>query len=303
MSREKDERSGIAELASALLGLSEDALDTGRNWAGPKLEKGRFWLRAVFLGLLLWPVILLLVSLATPAAAVDWLVATIALVVPSVILVALVVKWPFISVAIAAASARIAAARKLVGWLLLAVFFELAAGIYLAVVPVERAPELLVLRVLVIAALGVLTLSVRLLGIKGSPFARSMTAILVLLLVGITVAVFFGGVNGIAERLKESADAGRPQIVEVCPGEPESYNFGDGVTQLTLQSQDGCWSGWVITPPGATWRIDYSRPVDLMFIDGTVLLNRVPGQPRYHGVKEGVFRVRGSAQITVTIDN
>ncbi len=52
--------------------------------------------------------------------------------------------------------------------------------------------------------------------------------------------------------------------------------------------------GWIITPPGSEYRIDYNTPVIIEYVDGRKFI-RQPNQPAHDGVRptNGIFRLYG----------
>lgn len=90
----------------------------------------------------------------------------------------------------------------------------------------------------------------------------------------------------------------------VCPG-PEVYRFPDKVSQITVVARTDCWSGWVITPAGSSYRIDRdSGAIAYLFVNGD-FFRREKDEVSYFGVLRGIFRVKSeepfSQEITVTI--
>lgn len=89
-----------------------------------------------------------------------------------------------------------------------------------------------------------------------------------------------------------------------------NYEFAKDINQLVvpmivmrgkpLSREAG---GWVITPPGSEYRIDYDSPVNIEYIDGKVVRRR-PGEPAHDGVRptNGIFRLYGDGYATVTIE-
>ena len=53
--------------------------------------------------------------------------------------------------------------------------------------------------------------------------------------------------------------------------------------------------GWVITPPGSEYRIDFDSPVNIEYIDGRMVF-RKPGKPSWAGVRpaNSTFRIYGN---------
>ena len=229
----KDQTS-TQEFLTALLGLGSDSIHVVGERANPAIENGRLWLRRVILILVLWPALLILVSLISPEESVNTLVSSIAIGVPIVAFLALVLKWPLISVSIVAASTKFTVVRRILGGLLFAVFLELAAGIYFSIVPVRNAPELLSLRVLIITAMGVLALSVALLDKKEWRTARTAMWILSIVLALVTVISFLG-VDKTKELLTDTK-----QFVDEQDGDQSVAVRDEFVQKVLLVGEDQC---------------------------------------------------------------
>ncbi|MDP3991668.1 MAG: hypothetical protein Q8P66_02080 [Candidatus Colwellbacteria bacterium] len=178
---------------------------------------------------------------------------------------------------------------------------EIAIGAYFFFVPVENNRGL-VLGIPILAALMLFSLGLS----KGWRIIFFWLPVIVL--VGLTLH-FFSKEPWYQNWQTENAKAAPAEVkgidVNVCPGEPDSYNFGEGVTQITVQLQSGCWTGWVTTPPGSSYRVDLDplgSTAGIEFWDGTALVFK-QGAPQYVGTKRGIFRLRnnqGAEDATVT---
>lgn len=153
--------------------------------------------------------------------------------------------------------------------------------------------------------------------VMASPSGKIKTraiGVLSVVFVVLTVIFLFGGKSEFGDKLEaignDEAKAAPAEVkgtdANVCPGEPDSYNFGLGITQVTVRLQQGCWTGWVTTPPESSYRVDLGplgSTAGIEFWDGTALIFQ-QGEPQYVGTKRGIFRLRTNSEAreaTVTI--
>lgn len=89
-----------------------------------------------------------------------------------------------------------------------------------------------------------------------------------------------------------------------------NYEFARDINQLVIPmivmrgkplSREA--GGWVITPAGSEYRIDYDSPVMIEYIDGRIVRRR-PGEPAHDEVRptNGIFRIYGDGYAVVTIE-
>ena len=87
-----------------------------------------------------------------------------------------------------------------------------------------------------------------------------------------------------------------------------NYDFVEGVNQITVpllpanQVSSREAGGWVITPAGSGYRIDYDTDVVIEYNDGRKFVRR-SGKPAHDGVRpaNSIFRFYGNGEAVVTI--
>jgi len=194
---------------------------------GDLWRTGNWWMRRVVFLLLAWPFVVLLVALTLSPT----VVASIATTIPVLSILLLLFSWP-VATAIAASARH---GRHVIGALLLIAAGELVVGIYLVLVPVRNAPEMIPIFILVAFATLFLTAGASLLGRTGEA-TRRLATILVLIAVGITAIFFAGGVDEARTWLDEQAaasassggDSGRQAVA------------AQRVTQVSLLGENLC---------------------------------------------------------------
>lgn len=90
----------------------------------------------------------------------------------------------------------------------------------------------------------------------------------------------------------------------VCPG-PEIYRFPERANKIKVIAKTDCWSGWVVTPAGSSYRIDHDDGmIAYLFVNGD-FFRRGKNEVSYFGVLRGIFRVRSeepfSQEVTITV--
>lgn len=83
----------------------------------------------------------------------------------------------------------------------------------------------------------------------------------------------------------------------VCPG-PEVYRFPDGARQITVTARTDCWSGWIVTPPGSSYRVSRGGAMSYLFWDNTVAVSESDMAEEWFGIMRGVFRVRSEEAVS-----
>lgn len=207
----------------------------------------------VVIPLLVWPFVLLAVSFVdsnlgtwfTAGAALVPLAALVIFVIASTTI--LIVAYPLLSGVLLA----IPRVRSLLMWLVVAVavavFGELAIGFYLVWVPVWNHPWLILALALTTTLLAMFLILKRQLGWRGGAWFSSM---LVLVIIGVTIAFFFSGRGGIRE-WKEERERRRAEQIVAAQAEraPEEFILNAGEEIFTVR-----------VGPGTQHRIRANKP-------------------------------------------
>ena len=101
----------------------------------------------------------------------------------------------------------------------------------------------------------------------------------------------------------------KPTLVTTAAQIYPNYRFPEGVNQITVpllpanQVLSREAGGWVITPAGSGYRIDYDNDVVIEYNDGRKVVH-YPGKPAHDGVRpaNGIFRIygkEGDAVVTI----
>ncbi len=129
---------------------------------------------------------------------------------------------------------------------------------------------------------------------------RLTTKGIIIAFMALAIAVGAGLWKEVARESKEEATA-----IQIYP----NYDFPKGVNQIKVpllpmnQRLAREAGGWVITPTGSEYRIDYEVPVVIEYNDGRKFY-RQPKQPAHDGVRlaNSIFRLygeRGDVAITI----
>ncbi|MBI5079355.1 hypothetical protein HZB06_01600 [Candidatus Wolfebacteria bacterium] len=109
-------------------------------------------------------------------------------------------------------------------------------------------------------------------------------------------------ISGAVEKQLQEYQAGKTPSAQVIISRQiyPNYDFPDGVNQIKVplipanQRLTREAGGWVITPAGSGYRIDYDMDVVIEYNDGRKVA-RQPGKPAHDGVRpaNGIFRIYG----------